>query len=191
MNILLLLAFPLGFFLYSINCLIVLTCTVRVEDRGKVVDMKWGKRFKRQLFQHEPKLFACWHQMTFVPIHTFGMNRIHVFVSENFKGYVLYWWIKLQGHIGIFLDPFDASSQATLLMIRALKKGYSVMVTPDGPTGPYHAWNPGVDYLSKKSRLPVTRSEVDMHGLRFKLFWRWDRYLIPLPFSRVTIKLFS
>jgi lysophospholipid acyltransferase (LPLAT)-like uncharacterized protein len=68
---------------------------------------------------------------------------------------------------------------------RALTEGLDVCLTPDGPRGPRYQIQPGAIKLAQSSGAPL----VPIH-VRFANAWRlktWDRFVIPKPFSRVTI----
>ena len=67
------------------------------------------------------------------------------------------------------------------------KKGYDLGLTPDGPRGPCYVAQDGVIYLAQLTGLPVL--PVSYH-LQWKIRVKsWDRFQIPLPFSRCEIYL--
>jgi lysophospholipid acyltransferase (LPLAT)-like uncharacterized protein len=67
----------------------------------------------------------------------------------------------------------------------ALKDGYDVCLTPDGPRGPRYVLQPGVIKLAESSGAPVVPVHVTFSSaFRLKT---WDRFVIPMPFSRVEI----
>lgn len=69
----------------------------------------------------------------------------------------------------------------------ALSSGGVVAVTPDGPRGPHHRFKYGTLRLAAQHRAPVLFAEIrysNAHSLK-----SWDRFEIPLPFSRVKVTL--
>jgi lysophospholipid acyltransferase (LPLAT)-like uncharacterized protein len=65
------------------------------------------------------------------------------------------------------------------------KKGYDLGLTPDGPRGPCYVAQDGVIYLAQLTGLPIL--PVSYH-LQWKLRVKsWDRFQIPLPFSRCEV----
>jgi len=72
--------------------------------------------------------------------------------------------------------------RALIESIRELKKGASMAITVDGPRGPSGVVQDGVLMMAQKSGcalIPV--------GTYAKPAWfapTWDRYMVPLPFSR-------
>ena len=67
----------------------------------------------------------------------------------------------------------------------ALKDGFDVCLTPDGPRGPRYVLQPGVIKLAESSGAPIIPVHVTFSSaLRLKT---WDRFVIPRPFSRVEV----
>jgi lysophospholipid acyltransferase (LPLAT)-like uncharacterized protein len=70
-------------------------------------------------------------------------------------------------------------------LTRALRDGFDISVTPDGPRGPRYRLQSGIIKLAESTGAPV----VPIH-VRFSAAWRlktWDRFVIPKPFSRVEV----
>ncbi|MEI8037649.1 MAG: lysophospholipid acyltransferase family protein [Verrucomicrobiota bacterium] len=70
-------------------------------------------------------------------------------------------------------------------LMRALREGSDVCLTPDGPRGPRYQLQAGVIKLAQASGAAIV--PVDVH---FGSAWRlktWDRFVIPKPFSRVVV----
>jgi lysophospholipid acyltransferase (LPLAT)-like uncharacterized protein len=76
-------------------------------------------------------------------------------------------------------------ASATLQLTQVLASGRDVVITPDGPRGPAYQLGPGIIFLAQKSGAAV----VPMN-LEYSHCWRvgsWDRFIIPLPFSKVRV----
>jgi lysophospholipid acyltransferase (LPLAT)-like uncharacterized protein len=72
-------------------------------------------------------------------------------------------------------------------MVRMLRQGFDAYITPDGPDGPAYLVKPGVAYLAKKTGatiLPVGAYTRSGHRLN-----RWDRYIVPRPYSRISVSV--
>jgi lysophospholipid acyltransferase (LPLAT)-like uncharacterized protein len=66
-----------------------------------------------------------------------------------------------------------------------VKQEISPALTPDGPKGPLHEFKPGAVMLSQLTGKPILPVSVAAsHVFRFPT---WDRFELPLPFSRVVI----
>jgi lysophospholipid acyltransferase (LPLAT)-like uncharacterized protein len=66
-----------------------------------------------------------------------------------------------------------------------VKQEISPAITPDGPKGPAHDFKPGAVMLAQLSGKPILPISIAAsHTIRFRT---WDRFELPLPFSRVVI----
>jgi hypothetical protein len=66
-----------------------------------------------------------------------------------------------------------------------VKQGISPAITPDGPRGPVHEFKPGPVLFSQLSGKPIVPISIAASPcLRFR---SWDRFELPLPFSRIVI----
>ena len=66
-----------------------------------------------------------------------------------------------------------------------VKQEISPAITPDGPRGPVHEFKPGAVMLSQLTGKPIL--PVSVAASRTWRFRTWDRFELPLPFSRVVI----
>jgi lysophospholipid acyltransferase (LPLAT)-like uncharacterized protein len=66
-----------------------------------------------------------------------------------------------------------------------VKQQISPAITPDGPRGPLHEFKPGAVMLSQITGKPIL--PVSVAASRTYTFRTWDRFELPLPFSRVVI----
>jgi lysophospholipid acyltransferase (LPLAT)-like uncharacterized protein len=71
-------------------------------------------------------------------------------------------------------------------MARTAESGASLIVTPDGPFGPYRVAKPGALILARASGLPVQPWGMALRPA-IRLPGRWDRQLLPIPFCRITV----
>jgi len=69
---------------------------------------------------------------------------------------------------------------------RALKREMAVAIVPDGPRGPRYVLQPGAIRLALDTGHPLVLVSWEVNR-----YWRlksWDGFLIPKPFSRLTVK---
>jgi lysophospholipid acyltransferase (LPLAT)-like uncharacterized protein len=66
-----------------------------------------------------------------------------------------------------------------------VKQQVSPAITPDGPRGPLHEFKPGAVLLAQLSGKPIL--PITVAASRCIRFSTWDRFELPLPFSRVVI----
>ncbi len=66
-----------------------------------------------------------------------------------------------------------------------VKQEISPAITPDGPRGPVHQFKPGPVLLAQLSGKPILPISIAASPcIRFRT---WDRFELPLPFSRIVI----
>jgi hypothetical protein len=66
-----------------------------------------------------------------------------------------------------------------------VKQQVSPAITPDGPRGPVHEFKPGAVLLAQITGKPIL--PVSVAASRTIRLRTWDRFELPLPFSRVVI----
>lgn len=68
-------------------------------------------------------------------------------------------------------------------MVSLLKQGSDICITPDGPKGPFQVVKGGVAQLAKLSNQAVI--PMAYSSSRHFSCTSWDRFFLPLPFSRM------
>ena len=80
-----------------------------------------------------------------------------------------------------------AAGRAFALRLGELgQAGWSPIVTPDGPFGPYRVVKPGALIVARASGLPIQPWAIQARPL-LRLPGRWDRHVFPLPFGRLRV----
>jgi lysophospholipid acyltransferase (LPLAT)-like uncharacterized protein len=74
---------------------------------------------------------------------------------------------------------------AMVEMLRALREGDPVLITPDGPRGPRRQAALGVAQLAAVSGAKVV--PIGAATTRHRILPSWDRMMLPLPFGRAVI----
>jgi lysophospholipid acyltransferase (LPLAT)-like uncharacterized protein len=137
-----------------------------------------------------PVIFVLWHNRlglcmkvyeSFVrPDH--AHDHLAALISASKDGALL---ASILQQFGV--EPVRGSSsrrgaQALLELASWAERGYDLAVTPDGPRGPCYVVQEGVMTLAQVTGLPLV--PYSCH-LRWKIQTKsWDRFQIPLPFSR-------
>ena len=78
-------------------------------------------------------------------------------------------------------------SQALLELTSCAERGYDLAITPDGPRGPRYTVQEGVMSLAQLTGLPII--PFGFYARRKICLKSWDRFQIPLPFSRCELTL--
>lgn len=133
-----------------------------------------------------PLVFALWHGEVFAFPYKRGDWNIFTIVSRSTDGEYLARILQDQG-----IHPLRGSSSRGGLaaLLRGAKimreKGAHACITIDGPRGPRHEVKDGALYLAHRAGAHIVPMRAVYHSA--KEFGSWDRFRLPLPFSRVTM----
>lgn len=130
-------------------------------------------------------IFALWHgRMMLMPCFYPPRRIIHVLISQHRDGVLISDVIKEFGFKTIAGSTSRNGREALMNMLRALKCGENVAITPDGPRGPCQVAAVGVAASAKLSGKPVL--PIAFSASRHKRAKSWDRFMLALPFSRIS-----
>ncbi len=76
---------------------------------------------------------------------------------------------------------------AMIELVDYARNGFDLAITPDGPRGPLYSVQPGVVSLAQMTQLPVLPMSYTLS--RKVTIKSWDRFQIPLPFTRCEVHL--
>ena len=157
------------------------------------VNLKNRKKIENLLERNESFIYSFWHdQLLMCPLTWQSNSSIKVLISKHRDGDII---ARLISNLGF--EAIRGSTHKTnkiknkggLLsarkMIKSLKNGISIGISPDGPKGPRHKVSEGILSISRLSKsviLPV--------GIGFKKKWvlnTWDKFIIPKPFNEITV----
>jgi len=148
-----------------------------VEDRGAILDQP----------DHPPVIIAFWHNRTalmayFYEHYCWGRTA-KTFISRSRDGQFM---TDVAARFGIQAVRGSSSRGGSSAMLAAVKAAtdakVDLVITPDGPRGPKYQLQPGILRLSQATQRPIV-------AVTYKLAWKkelksWDRFHVPLPFSR-------
>jgi lysophospholipid acyltransferase (LPLAT)-like uncharacterized protein len=156
---------------------------VRVTGRWELVN---GAVPAAYWDQNKPFLLAFWHSRILMMPYCWRRGQpINMLISHHRDGALI---ARTVSHFGI--DTVSGSttrggSAALRGMLKALKSGQCVGITPDGPRGPRMRAAEGVVQIARMSGVPVI--PVAYSTSRRRLLSSWDRFLVAWPFSRGVI----
>ena len=160
--------------LYAVTLRIKVVDHCGLTDRGK----------------HEnPLLWCLWHNRIAGTLmarrRIFGWRKGVVLTSASHDGAALAAVAKVMGLEAVRGSSSRRGSAALREMVRTVGRGLDICVTPDGPRGPRYQLSPGLIKLAQVTRSPVMAVHIHF-GSAFRLK-TWDRFVLPLPFSKLTI----
>lgn len=170
---------PLGHVAWFCITLVCATLRKRVNAEAK-------ERLSRQ------SVVALWHNRIFTPCYMYryvirGEIPMSMLTSASKDGAMLATVAQNYGMRAVRGSSQRRGAAGFMDMVRELEAGCHMCITPDGPKGPIYKCHPGVIKLASMSGAPILPLRI-----RFSRCWRaksWDRFVVPLPFSRVELEV--
>jgi lysophospholipid acyltransferase (LPLAT)-like uncharacterized protein len=165
-----------------LRCLF-LTLRLRVEDRGGLL----------QEATPEPTILSFWHNrilgitFAFSRIYPKKRNGVTVLTSPSKDGEILSQLVAAFGMGSVRGSSSRRGSRALLELVRIVRSGRDIAITPDGPRGPRYQLGPGIILLAQTTGARI----IPLHAQfsRCIQMKTWDGFIIPLPFSKVTVTI--
>ena len=130
-------------------------------------------------------IFAIWHGHLLPGLWHHRNEGVTVLISEHRDGEIVARAAESLGYGLIRGSTTRGGGRALISLVRELRAGHEIAITPDGPRGPARKFAPGALVAAQRSDafiLPVAVSANRSWRLK-----SWDRFMIPKPFARVTI----
>lgn len=138
-----------------------------------------------------PAIIAFWHEvLPVIPAlveHSRQMDDyravpIHFLVSRHRDGRLIGAIMQRFRLVAVFGSSSRGGAAAMFNMVKLLRSGAIIGITPDGPRGPRREAAAGVAQLAALAGVPVIPCGAAItHGRRLGT---WDRMILPLPFGR-------
>jgi lysophospholipid acyltransferase (LPLAT)-like uncharacterized protein len=152
----------------------------------------WFCRWKTEGAEHiapylvgsHPVIVVFWHaRMMLAPFAWKSRVPFFMLISPHSNGKLI---SRIVGYFGI-QSVFGSSSHgrgamALRHLLRCLRSGHCIGMTPDGPRGPREHLKEGVFMLSYASQCPVIA--LSFSTSCHKKIRSWDRFLLPFPSFR-------
>jgi lysophospholipid acyltransferase (LPLAT)-like uncharacterized protein len=134
----------------------------------------------------EACVYVLWHGRL-LPCSYYNRHRgLATLISQHrdgdhIAGVVERWW----GFHAIRGSSSRGGSSALRQIVRTLRRGTSVAITPDGPRGPRQKMKTGPVIAAQLAGVPL----VPVSAGTSTAWWvgGWDRFMIPRPFSRIRL----
>lgn len=130
-------------------------------------------------------LFTLWHGQMLPILWQHRDQGIAILISEHRDGEIIAQVAARLGCRSIRGSTSRGGSRALLALARELEDGRDAAITPDGPRGPARSFAPGALVAAQRSGKPLLL--VGVHAASAWTLRSWDGFIIPKPFSRVTV----
>lgn len=127
-------------------------------------------------------IFAFWHSHQLSSVWHLRRRRAAILISASKDGEYIARVAEALGFRPVRGSSSRRGAVGLRELIRIIREGGIVGITPDGPRGPRYTINPGVLALAQKTGAPI-----QMYAIGLSAFWElrsWDRFRIPKPFAR-------
>ncbi len=160
-----------------------LTLRLRIEDRSGVLKEDGGS----------PVIVCFWHNR--ILGITFAFDRIYpkkrsgvtVLTSPSKDGEILAQLVGAFGMEAVRGSSSRHGSRALLELVKLIRGGRDIAITPDGPRGPRYSLGPGIILLAQTTGARIVPAHASFSRcVRMKT---WDGFIIPLPFSKVSVTI--
>ncbi len=141
----------------------------------------------QKTLEQRPLIASFWHSCMIPATYIFRDMGIRVMSSDSYDGQYMGRIIHKFGFVAVKGSSSRNAVRALLGLRRALEEGWTVAFTLDGPRGPRHKVKPGPVALARSSGLALTMFHAAVD--RAWVLNSWDRLMIPMPFSRVLVRV--
>ncbi len=143
-------------------------------------------------YRKSPSVFVFWHGRTLLlpAVTRIGGIRAYIVASSNRDGRIMANIQKLFGLRVIYGSSTRGGVNVLMQGLRILRGGrYCVGLSPDGPSGPSMRFHDGALYFAKMAGVPIV--PVCISASRAWIFKTWDCFMVPKPFSTITVDLLN
>lgn len=162
----------------------------RVVHRTCPLYVEGWEHVQAALATGRPIIFTNWHGQTHIFYAAFAthfnLGDVYMIMVGDERQTVLGYFAHYAGAMALPVDMGDSSMAAARNLkqiIRKLVPGKFSYISPDGPDGPAKVAKPGVAFMARQAKaLIVPVGNAASPALHIP---RWDRYWVPLPYSRV------
>jgi hypothetical protein len=153
---------------------------------------RWGRDPRTLPQEGRPYIFCTWHNrlpLSLIMYRQFVESggqpfRLAAIVSASRDGAVLTRILELFNVRPARGSSSRRGAQVLLELATCAEQGFDLAFAPDGPRGPIYEMKPGVITLASMTGRPLVPASYHL-GSKITLK-SWDRFQIPLPFSKCT-----
>lgn len=156
--------------------IIVKTYRIEVKNDGPV---------KKLSNERESFVAAFWHGRMIIPWYVHRKYKMAALVSKSKDGEILTRLLKSWNYEVVRGSSHIGGKEALKIMEDTVEQGYSMAITPDGPTGPPNIMKPGAVVLAKRKSVPLFL--VGTASKKYNVLKSWDKFQIPKFFTKISV----
>jgi lysophospholipid acyltransferase (LPLAT)-like uncharacterized protein len=152
---------------------------VYVTNRWSVEGDEWPRRLTAE---GRTFIVAFWHgRLLMMPPAWHQLTSFHMLISAHRDGRIIAGAMTYFGIDTIAGSTSRGGSSALRAMLKRLKEGGCVGITPDGPRGPAMTVSIGTVNIARLARVPIL--PLTYATSRRRVLATWDRFHLALPFG--------
>ena len=143
-----------------------------------------NKKYVENLWKKNEAFILCfWHgRLLMMPLSWNKEKKINVLISAHSDGQLLSKTVKHFNIETITGSSSQGGSEAIRNIIKSLKSGISIGMTPDGPRGPRMKVNSAIIKIASLTGHKIVPLS---YSVKKKFFLNsWDKFLVALPFGK-------
>jgi lysophospholipid acyltransferase (LPLAT)-like uncharacterized protein len=153
---------------------------VYLTNRWSIEGCEWTRRLSRE---GRTFIVAFWHgRLLMMPKAWHQLAPFYMLISAHRDGRVIAGAMTYFGIGTIAGSTRRGGSSALRAMLKQLKEGAAIGITPDGPRGPAMTVSIGIVNVARLAGVPIV--PVTYATSRRRELATWDRFQLALPFGR-------
>ena len=153
---------------------------------GVTAKISWvGKEIVDEMIEsNRPFIICAWHHDIYFSTWLLKEMNLTALISSSRDGEYINQVLSGFGFKAVRGSSTRGGIGAMKQLVRCLKEGQSIAITPDGPQGPIHKVQEGIIALAKMTGAPIIPWRYEDNSC-----WHlnsWDNHKIPKPFSKIS-----
>jgi hypothetical protein len=133
----------------------------------------------------EAGIFCFWHGKIVLPYYVYRGLGAYILISEHRDGEFIARMVRFNGYRPVRGSSTRGGAKGLKGLLKVIRKGGVIAITPDGPKGPKGRLKEGIVFLAQLTGLPVYTL-----GVGYSKCWQlkdWSGLKVPKPFARGVI----
>jgi lysophospholipid acyltransferase (LPLAT)-like uncharacterized protein len=131
------------------------------------------------------EIYCFWHQCVLPCAFYFRGSGAVILISRSFDGELITRILRLFGFDAVRGSSSRGAREGLLGLADVIESGRTAIFTADGPRGPIYQTKMGPIKLAQRTGAPIGAFHLEPQ--RARRINSWDRFLVPLPFTRICV----
>jgi len=143
-----------------------------------------GREHPQPFWNSGKNFIVCfWHGRMLMMGYSWESERPYTQLNSGHRDGIIS--IRAQAHFGARTVIGSANAGAMKAfrgLLKTVRSGETIGITPDGPSGPRMRVKPGIVTIASKTGVPIL--PLTFSAKRCRVLPSWDRFILPYPFTR-------